>query len=232
MKTKAFDALLYLVERAGVVVDKQELMGALWPGEIKEENNLNQVISALRRALGETRTDPLYIETVTGFGYRFLARVRTGTARATDPPAKPIRAIAVLPFKPLVPENRDAALEIGMADTLIAKLSSIRELCVRPISSVRKYADLEQDPLAAGRDLEVESILEGSLQRWGDKIRVTARLVGVSTGVSLWADTFDEKFTDIFALQDAISERIVGALALELSGEEKRRLTKHYTENP
>jgi TolB-like protein/DNA-binding SARP family transcriptional activator len=231
LKAKAFDALLYLVVRAGEVVEKQELMGALWPGEIKEENNLNQLVTALRRTLGDTRAVPRYIETVTGYGYRFVARVTTQGAPAAGRAAPSVRAVAVLPFKPLVAEHRDVALEMGMADTLIARLSSIKELCVRPISSVRKYAELEQDPLAAGRELEVESVLEGSLQRWGDKIRVSARLVQVASGVSMWAGTFDEKFTDIFALQDAISERVVGALALELNSEEKRRLTKHHTEN-
>jgi DNA-binding winged helix-turn-helix (wHTH) protein/Tfp pilus assembly protein PilF len=231
LTAKAHETLLYLLERAGTVVDKQELLGVIWPDTIVEENNLNQVISALRRALGETRAEPHYIMTVPGRGYRFVARVRTQVAPATVPHASPGRAVAVLPFKPLVNENRDASLEIGMADTLIAKLSSIRELRVRPVSSVRRYAALDQDPLAAGRELRVDSVLEGSLQRWGDKIRVTVRLLNVSDGVSLWAGTFDEMFTDIFALQDAISEKVVAALALELSGEEKTRLTKHYTED-
>ena len=118
-----------------------------------------------------------------------------------------------------------------MADTLIAKLSSIRKIIVRPISSVRKYVDVDQNPLAAGQELGVESVLEGSIQRWGDSIRVTVRLMKVSTGAALWAGTFDEKFTDIFAVQDAIAERVAGALALQLGYEERQRLTRRYTEN-
>jgi serine/threonine-protein kinase len=130
-----------------------------------------------------------------------------------------------------VAENRDESLEMGMADTLIARLSHSREIVVRPLGSVRKYGDLQQDPLVAGRELNVESVLDGSIQRWGDHVRVNVRLVGVPDGASLWVDTFDEKFTDIFAVQDAISEKVAKALALELSGEEKKRLTKRYTEN-
>ncbi|HEX7317075.1 MAG TPA: tetratricopeptide repeat protein [Pyrinomonadaceae bacterium] len=150
--------------------------------------------------------------------------------RTKTVPAAPGRTVAVLPFKPLVVENRDEVLELGMADALITKLSNTRGVIVRPLASARRYGGIEQDPLAAGRELQVDSVVDGSIQRWGDRIRVTARLVGVG-GEQLWAGQFDEKFTDIFAVQDAISGRVAGALALHLSSEEERRLTKRYTEN-
>ena len=137
----------------------------------------------------------------------------------------------MLPFKPLVADHRDESLEMGMADTLNFRLSSLRDVTVRPISSVRKFGGLEQDPLAAGRELGVDSVLDGQIQRWGDRIRVTARLMGVGDGKQLWAGQFDEKFTDIFTVQDLISEKVISALALKLTAEEQRRLTKHYTEN-
>ena len=142
-----------------------------------------------------------------------------------------IKSLAVLPFKPLVADHRDESLEMGMADTLIFRLSNLRDVTVRPISSVRKFSGLEQDPVAAGRELGVESVLDGQIQRWGDRIRVTARLIGVGDGKQLWAGQFDEKFTDVFTVQDLISEKVISALALKLTGEEQRRLTKHYTEN-
>ena len=141
------------------------------------------------------------------------------------------KRIAVLPFKPLSPENRDQALELGMADALITKLSNSRQIIVSSLNSVRKYGDLEQDPVAAGRELQVNSILEGNVQKSGDRVRVTARLINVANGSSLWAGTFDEKFTDVFGVQDAIAQKVADALALRLSGEEKKRLTKRYTEN-
>ena len=108
-----------------------------------------------------------------------------------------------------------------MADTLIAKLSNSREIIVSSLNSVRKFVSIEQDSLAAGRELQVNSVLDGTVQRAGDRIRVTARLVKVADGSSLWSGTFDEKFTDVFAVQDAISQRVADALALQLSGEEK-----------
>jgi tetratricopeptide (TPR) repeat protein len=118
-----------------------------------------------------------------------------------------------------------------MADSLITKLSNVREMVVRSLNSVRKYGGLEQDPLAAGRELQVNSVLEGNVQKSGDRIRVTARLIRVADGSSLWANTFDEKFTDVFSVQDAISQKVADALALRLSGEENKRLTKRYTDN-
>src|SRR5882724_2209001 len=228
---KAFDTLLYMVEHCDVLLDKEALMKAIWPDTVVEENNLNQNISILRRVLGGSRQEHRYIVTVPGHGYRFVAAVRMHSTSATTVSVATIKSLAVLPFQPLLGGDRDPSLELGMADTLIARLSSIGDMIVRPISSVRKYADLEQDALTAGRELEVDSVLEGSLQRQGRKIRVTVRLLNVSNGASLWAGTFDEELTDIFALQDAISERVARALALKLSREDKTRLVKHDTEN-
>ncbi len=145
--------------------------------------------------------------------------------------AIPEKSIAVLPFKPLVAANRDEVLEAGMADTLITKLSNSREIIVSSLNSVRKYGDGKQDPVTIGRALRVNSILEGTAQKSGDRIRVTARLIKVADGSSLWAGTFDEKFTDVFTVQDTISQKVAEALALRLSGEEEKRLTKRDTEN-
>ena len=164
--------------------------------------------------------------TVLGVGSFYLWRSRT--VPAVD---APIRTIAVLPFKPLVLENRDEALEVGMADTLISKLSNSREIVVRPISAVRRYGGVEQDPVAAGRELGVDAVLDGTIQRWGDRIRVKVRLLRVANNKTLWEDQFDQKFTDIFAVQDSISVQVAGSLALKLGGEERELLAKRYTAN-
>jgi DNA-binding winged helix-turn-helix (wHTH) protein/TolB-like protein/Flp pilus assembly protein TadD len=146
-------------------------------------------------------------------------------------PGAPIKTLAVLPFKPLVAGDRNEPLELGMADTLIARLSDSEKIVVRPITAVRRYGGLEQDSRAAGRELGVDAVLDGSIQSWGDRIRISARLVGVGDGRQLWAGQFDEKFTDIFSVQDSISERVAMALVPRLGGEERRRLTRHETEN-
>jgi len=142
-----------------------------------------------------------------------------------------LTSIAVLPFKPLLPDHRDEALELGMADTLITRLSNIQEIVVRPINSVRQYTSLDQNPVTAGLALRVDSVLDGSIHRVGDRIRVTVRLTRVHDEASLWADQFDDQFTDIFTIEDRISERVAAAFALHLSGAEHERVVKRYTDN-
>jgi TolB-like protein/Tfp pilus assembly protein PilF len=152
------------------------------------------------------------------------------TSRKT--PGPEMKSIAVLPFKPVAADARDESLEMGIADTLITKLSNIRNLTVRPISAVRKYSDLDQDAVTAGREQIVDAVIDGSIQKVGGKVRVTVRLIRVADGSTLWTSQFDEKFTDIFAVQDSISERVAEKLAIRLSREERRLLTKHSTRNP
>lgn len=154
---------------------------------------------------------------------------RSTQSNATDD--APVKSIAVLPFKPLASDNRDESLEMGMADTLIFRLSNVRGIVVRPISAVRKYADLAQDPLAAGREQQVDAVLDTSIQRVDDKFRVMSRLLRVSDGAVLWTEKGDQQGGDLFAVQDAIAEKLAASLALTLTDEERRRLSKRYTEN-
>lgn len=229
---RVFDTLLFLVENPDRAIEKERLMAAVWPDSIVEENNLTQNISTLRRLLGDTPQSHRFIVTVPGYGYRFSAAVvRSESKASASSPASSHHAIAVLPFKPLVAESSDPSLEMGMADTLIARLSRVREIVVRPLGAVRRYASLEQEPLRAGRELGVDSVLDGSIQQRGAQLRVNVRLMKVADGESLWTGTFDERLTDIFSVQNAIAEQVVSALALQLSREEKERLTKSETRN-
>lgn len=162
-------------------------------------------------------------------GVYYATKQQTLEAQVTN--SAQIKSIAVLPFKPLVPGSSDETLELGMADTLITRLSNLREVDVRPISAVRKYTGLEQDAIAAGRDQQVDAVLDGVIQRAGDQIRVSVRFLRVNDGSQLWSGQFQENMTEIFAVQDSISERVASALALTLAGGEQQQLTKHHTEN-
>jgi len=128
------------------------------------------------------------------------------------------KSLAVLPFKPLGTESKDELLGLGMADALITKLSNYSDMPVLPTSSVFKFVDREHDPVDTGRELNVEAVLSGTVQRSGEKVRVTVQLIDVKTRHSIWAGTFDEQFTNIFALQDRISDQIVRALDLTVKG--------------
>ncbi len=138
--------------------------------------------------------------------------------------------IAVLPFKQLSPAINDHT-GLGMADALITKLSNIKEILVRPTSAVLRYDNAEADSLKAGRELGANLLLEGKIQRSGDRIRVTVQMLKVEDGSALWAESFDEKFTDIFAIEDSISRRVAKAVSARLNAEEESRLAKHFTEN-
>jgi DNA-binding winged helix-turn-helix (wHTH) protein len=214
---KAFSLLLLLVRNPGHLLEKEVMLRAIWPDAVVEEGSLTRNVSTLRQVLGESRNGPQYILTVPKCGYRFVAAVReVWDKRAGEVEPAPAslarRSIAVLPFQPLVAEDGDESLGLGIADTLITKLGGARRMLVQPTSAVRKYVRLNQDARAAGRELMVEAVLDGSIQRSGERIRVTVRLVTVNEGVTIWAGLFDEKFTNVFALQDAISERIAEVL--------------------
>jgi len=140
-------------------------------------------------------------------------------------------AIAVLPFRSLAAEPEEDSLRTGLADTLITRLCGQAQILVRPTTAVLRYAGADRDSVEIGRELKVDVVLEGSVQRGNDRVRVTARLLRVRDRQPLWADQYDEQWRNVFAVQDQISEQIVAALALKLSSDEQRRLTKHYTDN-
>jgi serine/threonine-protein kinase len=140
------------------------------------------------------------------------------------------KTIAILPFRPLAESNRDEVLEIGMADTLITRLGNAKTITVRPLNAVRNLKSA--DPIKAGKNLQVDLVLDGSLQRSEDRIRVNARLIRVADGTAIWNETFDEKFRDIFVVQDAIAAKIANVLPNQLKGDERLQFEKHYTSIP
>jgi DNA-binding winged helix-turn-helix (wHTH) protein/TolB-like protein/Flp pilus assembly protein TadD len=167
----------------------------------------------------------------TGF---FLWRFNHRPVAAVATPPALVRSIAVLPFRVLSSEKGDEYLSLGLADALITSLSQTRQVIVRQTEGVAKYQNTGKDPLEAGREQGVDAVLEGQVQRIGDRVRVTARLVRTSDGTSLWADRFDEKFTNIFAVEDAVAEKVARTTILAMKGAgdaPNERLTKRYTEN-
>ena len=141
-----------------------------------------------------------------------------------------LHTLAVLPFQPLTAQD-DQYLGLGLTDAVITRLGKVRQLIVRPTSSVLRYADAKSDPVQAGRSLGVESVLDGTVQRVGDRLRVTVQMLDVKDGRSLWAETFDENFTNIFNVEDIISQKVVAALPVELAGQEKNQLARNSTDN-
>jgi TolB-like protein len=157
--------------------------------------------------------------------YRFAVRAQLLSSSAE------FRSVAVLPFKEIGTAGDDEFLGLGVTDTLITKLSSVKQIVVRSTSAVRPYAKPDQDPIAAGREQGVDAILDGSIQKSGLSIRVSVQLLRVKDAKLLWADKFDEHLAGIFSVEDSIAQRVVDSLSLHLSGGEKQQLTKHSTRN-
>jgi TolB-like protein len=151
-------------------------------------------------------------------------------ATRRERPKPQVRSLAILPFHSI--DEGLPHLGLGLADVLINRLGMLSELAVRPTSAVRKYADLAApDPLTAGRELGVDAVLEGNIQKDGDLVRVTVQLLRVSDGASLWSGKFDQHYRDLFTLEDAIGGQVANGLVLDLTAPERERLRRRYTEN-
>jgi len=220
---KAIELLNALVEQPGEVVGKQDLLAKVWPNTFVEEANLSVNVSALRKVLGRQKDGRPYIETVSRRGYRFVGRSRS-VARA-------LRSLAVLPFQPIGAAPTDDFLGLGMADAIITRLGRVGPLEVRPTASVVPYAGAGLDPRQAGRELGVDAVLACCVQRDGTRVRATVQLLGVSDGVTLWADAFDQGLNHIFDVQEAIAGRLARALSIRLSLEGRERRTERPTAN-
>lgn len=142
-----------------------------------------------------------------------------------------VKSIAVLPFKTIGVEDEKELLGLGMADAIIIRLSKIQKLSTLPTSTVYKYTDNQRDVLAIGHDLGVDAVLDGTVQLSEGRVRVTAQLIRLSDGKTLWADKFDEEYNNIFTVQDSISERMAETLMLQISTDEKERVAGRITQN-
>ena len=232
---KAFDTLLYLVEHRGTVLEKQQLMQAIWPDTVVEENNLNQSISTLRRVLGESRDEHRYIATVPGRGYLFVAQVRVPAAedRAPDGPSAGA-SIAVLPFVNLSADPSNEYFCDGLAEELINALSKLEHVRVAARTSAFSFKGRQSDVREIGKNLNVSTVLEGSVRKSGNRLRITAQLINAADGCHVWSERYDRDvpMEDIFDVQDEIALAVVDALKVKLLGKEKSAVLKRHTNNP
>jgi TolB-like protein/Tfp pilus assembly protein PilF len=234
---KALEILIVLVVHAGELVEKDELLKAVWPDTFVEESNLSQNIFTLRRALGDERVGARYIETVARRGYRFIARVRTmgaddngaGDNQTLAASERPV--IAVLPFLNTSGDQELEYLAEGITDNIINNLSRVSRLRVMSRTAVFRYHTKEADPQKAGRQLGAETVLVGKINARAAAVTITVELVDVSTGWQLWGESFDSQSRDILQIQDAITRQLLATLRLNLTGAEEKSVTARYTES-
>ena len=223
LKTKAFDILCVLAAARGEVVTKDELMAKVWPGLVVEENNIQVHVSALRKALGEERGAPAHLVTVPGRGYRLLG-VEDASAPAAAAPGRP--SIAVLPFENLGSDPEQGYFADGVVEDIITGLSRVKWLTVIARASSFVYRGKAVDVRQVGRELAVRYVLQGSVRRFEDRIRIATQLVEAASGTQLWAGRYDRRLGDLFEVQDEIALAVIGAIEPGLRKSEVERVRR------
>jgi len=213
--SRGFDMLLALIDAGGAVVAKSELMDLVWPGTAVEENNLSVQIHTLRRALGQDRR---MIVTVAGRGYRFAGELRAGSS-------VPRLSIVVLPFTSWGDDREQQHFADGITEDLTTDLSRLADMTVISRNTAFRYRNRLTETKLIGRELGVRYVLGGSVQRSGNRVRVSAQLIDAETDAILWADRLESDADDLFAIQNEITGRIGVALNAELIGAEVNRST-------
>ena len=235
---QVFDLLLYLVENRRRVVSKDELLDAVWLGRIVSESTITSHINAARTAIGDSGHEQRFIRTVARKGFRFVgdvtesaANVRASGPSAAEPgpplPDKP--SIAVLPFVNLSGDAEQDYFADGMVEDIITALSHIRWMFVIARNSSFAFKGQSNDVKTIGRELGVRYVLEGSVRRAADRVRITGQLIDAASGGHLWAERYEGALGDVFALQDRITESVVGAIAQELERAEIQRSKRKPT---
>ncbi|RXT57696.1 CadC-family transcriptional regulator [Bosea sp. Tri-44] len=247
---QVFDLLLHLIGNRDRVVSKDELLQAVWSGRVVSESTITSHINAVRKAVGDNGNEQRLVRTIARKGFRFVGEVeQAGQARQPVgpgvleraasqvpelrstplPPDKP--SITVLPFQNLSGDPEQEYFADGVVEDIIAALSRIRWLFVIARNSSFAFKGRAVDVKEIGRELGVRYVLEGSVRKSGNKVRITGQLIDATTGTHLWAERFEGMLDDIFDLQDRIAESVVGAIAPQLERAEIERAKRKPTES-
>ena len=243
---RVFDLLLYLVQNREHVVSKDEILSAVWAGRIVSESTLTSHINAVRKAVGDNGEEQRLIRTLARKGFRFVGDVREAPGNhaasgagsekqdeATAPvlilPESP--SIATLPFQNWSGDPEQEYFADGVVEDIITALSRIHWLFVIARNSSFAYKGRAVDVKQVGRELGVRYVLEGSVRKAANRVRITGQLIDATTGGHLWADRFEGSLDDIFELQDLVAERVVGAITPTLERAEIERANRKPTDS-
>jgi len=221
--------LRVLVEAGGSVVTKGMLLEEVWPGTFVEESSITRNISELRSALGKREDGAPYIETFPRRGYRFSAPVLQMPEAGNHTPSA--KTLAVLPFRVLGSSFNGDSIGLRIADALITRLATAKVFSVWPTGAVSQFKPSGEVRPAAGIDLDVDFVLDGSVQEFGERIRITAQLLDARSAKPVWGETFDKELHDVLGFQHSLAEELAGALIMFVSAEDRKLLARRYTEN-
>ena len=240
IEPQVFDLLVYLVQNCDRVVSKDDLIASVWGGRIVSDSTLTSRINAARKALGDSGKDQKLIRTIARKGFRFVGAV--GAQSDAEPahtsgslpdeihehsrPALPLPdrpAIAVLPFVNMSGEPEQEYFSDGISEDIITALSKLRWFFVIARNSSFIYKGKAVHLKEIAEELGVGYVVEGSVRKGGDRVRITVQLNDVATGSHIWAERYDRDLSDVFALQDEITEAIVAAIEPQLYAAENFR---------
>ena len=237
VEPQVFDLLVYLIENRERVVSKDDLIASVWAGRIVSDSTLDSRVNAARKALADSGKAQRLIRTVARKGFRFVGEVRDAASAAptehglvpaegNDRPPPPIAdrpAIAVLPFVNMSGDPEQEYFSDGISEDIITALSKLRWFFVIARNSSFTYKGKAVHLRQIGDELGVGYVVEGSVRKSGDRVRITAQLNDVATGSHIWAEHYDRELADVFAVQDEITEAIVAAIEPQLYAAENFR---------
>ena len=237
---QVFDLLLHLVRNREHVVTKDNLIDVVWGGRIVSESTVTSHINAVRKAVGDTGGEQRLVRTIARKGYRFVGDVGETAATETTDVAKPDvtgspvpdrPSIAVLPFLNLSGDPGQDYFVDGVVDDIISALSRLRWLFVIARNSSFTYKGRAIDVKQVGRELGVRYVLEGSVRKSANRVRITGQIIDANAGGTLWSERFESALDDIFELQDEMATSVVGALVPQLERAEIERARLKPTES-
>ena len=222
LEPQVFDLLVFLIENRARVVSKDDLMAAVWRGRIVSESTLTSRINAARKAVGDSGDEQVLIRTIARKGFRFVGALSDEPAPLPVKPARPAfpsperPSIAVLPFVNMSGDPEQDYFSDGISEDIITALSKLRWFFVIARNSSFIYKGKAVHLKQVAEELGVRYVMEGSVRKIGDRVRITAQLNDVVTGSHLWAERYDRDLADVFAVQDEITEAIVAAIEPQL----------------
>ncbi|MGE8064786.1 winged helix-turn-helix domain-containing tetratricopeptide repeat protein [Pseudomonas sp. NPDC089569] len=245
---QVFDLLLLFVSNPDRVVSKDDLLQAVWSGRVVSESTITSHINAVRKAIGDTGEEQRLVRTVARKGYRFVGQIKVDNSGHTDhpdsdehaPPSQTLPStlllpdkpsISVLPFHNLSGDPEQEYFADGVVEDIITALSRIRWLFVIARNSSFTYKGRRVDAQGVGQELGVRYVLEGSVRKCGNKVRITGQLIDATSGTHIWAERFEGLLDDIFELQDQIAESVVGAISPQLERAEIERAKRKPTDS-
>ncbi len=245
IEPKVFDLLLYLVENRDRLVSKDELNQRIWKGRFVSDASLSTCVKLARQAIGDSGKRQNYIRTIPRCGFRFVGsvEVRGPGRRAISPavvekdaklagmmlPDRP--SVAVLPFENISGDPEQESFADGVAEDIITSLSKLSHLLVMARKSSFAYKGIAVKVQEIAEELGVRYVVEGSVRKACNRVRISAQLIDCTTGGHLWAERYDRDLTDVFAVQDEVTQEIVSAMALKLTADDQRRFVPESTDN-